>query len=218
MVETTTMGQNIENIRLAKRMTREEVIKLTGITNLYMKEKGMRKITEKDINKLAKALDCSKSEIVGDVDIYIDNFPETIMIKRYIMNNMKIQSLSDLSNIQDKIAISKKFLKDEVKSENIIIVKYSGNYMFPILLSNDNVYVDLEQRNFVNNGIFLMRLEDGSVMLRRAFKPNAQTNLITLACENKEGTGIRPTQILEESFNETACGKAVFIGRNISYM
>jgi transcriptional regulator with XRE-family HTH domain len=69
----TSIGENIKKIRVAKGWSRERIIKITGISNLYMKESGLRKITEQDINKLAKALECSKSEIVGDVDFKMSN-------------------------------------------------------------------------------------------------------------------------------------------------
>jgi transcriptional regulator with XRE-family HTH domain len=215
----TSIGENIQKIRIAKGWTRERIAELSGIKNLYMKEKGLRKITEHDIEKLSKALQCSKSEIVGDVDFKVDIFPETMMVKRYRMEKMSVNSLGDTNNILDKIPISTKFLKENMKSDNIIIIKYYGNGMFPYLCSNDDVFVDLSQRNFVNNSVFLIENMDnkGSATIRRAYKVEAFKDVITILCDNKDN-GIQPLTMTEDAFNKIILGKVIYIGRNIEYM
>jgi transcriptional regulator with XRE-family HTH domain len=213
-----TMGENIEAIRNAKGWSRQRIINLTGITNLYMKEKGTRKITEQDINKLAVALQCSRSEIIGDVELKIDTFPETIMIRRYHMENMEVDALENINCVVDKIPISTRFLKENVKSENIIIVKHYGNCMIPYIYGNDDVIIDLNQKSFINNSAFLVVGDNKkNLMIRRASKPNMLKDIISLSCDNKENSGIQPSTINEETFNSMVRGRCVYVGRSIEY-
>jgi transcriptional regulator with XRE-family HTH domain len=216
-MKTTNIGENLKRIRISKGWTRDRIEKISGIKNLYQKEVGLRRINENDIIKLSEALQCTKAEIVGDFDdSRVETYNKTKMVKRYVMDSMKINSITDIDNIKDRIPVSETFLRDNIKSDNIIIIKYYGNYMFPYFLSNDDLYVDVNNRNFVNNGVFLIKDSDtGCAEIRRVYKPELYKDIIILTYDNRETTGIQTTQINEENFNKLVCGRVVYYGRNI---
>jgi transcriptional regulator with XRE-family HTH domain len=208
-----SLGENVKKIRLSKGFTRAEIMKMTGIKNLYQKETGIRKINEKDLTKLSIALNCLKSDFLGDTEQF-KNVPNDVkLINMYDLKHMKDTNIENYDNIADTIAISTRYLQDVVGSENIILVKCYNNLMYPFLQHSDNIFIDIDCKKFINNGIFMLK-ENDNFVIKRASKKELFKNVITLSYDNTT-QGSLLTEINDEDFINNLIGRVIYFGRNI---
>jgi len=122
----------------------------------------------------------------------------------------------NVDDINDKIPISTKVLNDTLKGHNIIVVNYRGNYMYPFLLSNDELFIDLDQKHCINDAIYLIKDKSTAcTLIRRARKLSPYRNEIFLECDNKDFNGGSSLQVTEDEFNTIVYGRVVFFCRSI---
>jgi transcriptional regulator with XRE-family HTH domain len=207
------MGENIRKIRESRGYTRAKLEEMTGIGSIYHKETGLRGITEKDLNVLSKALNCLKSDIVGDTELYKNISSNAKLINKYDISGMKNSSINDIKNIIETINFDSSFLKKEMGSDNLILIKYHNNLMYPFIQYGDNIYIDLDGKKFVNNGMFLIN-EDDKLVIRRVFKKELHKDLITLSFDNNN-SGLYLCEIKDEDFAKNVIGRVVYVGRNV---
>ena len=208
------IAKNIEEIRKTKGFSRAKLESLTGIKNLYQKEKGIRPITELDIKKLAKALDCSVVDIAGIDAVDTTTIDNIKLIKKYDIRYMKNMDLSDDDNVIETLIYDVTYLKKDFGTDNLIIVKCHNSLMHPFLQYDDNLFIDLQHKKFINNAVYLIRENNTNLVIKRAYKKELHKNTITLSYDNTI-QGAQTTEIMEDDFFELVVGRVVYIGRNI---
>ena len=208
------IAKNIEEIRKTKGFSRAKLELLTGIKNLYQKEKGIRPITELDIKKLAKALDCSVVDIAGIDAVDTTTIDNIKLIKKYDIRYMKNMDLSDDDNVIETLIYDVAYLKKDFGTDDLIIVKCHNSLMHPFLQYDDNLFIDLQHKKFINNAVYLIRENNTNLVIKRAYKKELHKNTITLSYDNTI-QGAQTTEIMEDDFFELVVGRVVYIGRNI---
>jgi transcriptional regulator with XRE-family HTH domain len=208
------MGENLKKIRIARGMSRAKLEEITGIKNIYQKEMGIRRINENDLNLLSKCLNCLKSDIVGDTDIYKKFSSGIKLINKYDLKHITNNLLTNKNDIIETYSFDINFIKDNFLSENIILIKCNNNLMYPFLQHGDDVFIDISCNNFVNNGVFLLKENDYSLVIKRAYKKELYKDIIILSDDNTN-QGLQQTEITEKKFLENLSGRVVYIGKNI---
>lgn len=209
------MGENLRKIRIARGLSVASLIEKTGITSLYMKETGQRRINEDDIEILSRALGCSKSEIIGESPISDAYDPDIKSIGRYTLSSLRITGIYDVNNIIDRVAISSKLLRDIMGSDEVILVRCDNNLMYPLIESGDDIFIDLHQRRFVEGGVYLVKDESDRATIKQATKPNLEEDVIYMSYKNTYAGGNTSQHIMGPKFEDNIFGKVVYCGKVI---
>lgn len=210
----SVMGENLKKIRIARGLSRAKLEELTGITNLYQKETGIRKINEKDLDILSKQLNCLKSDIVGESEVYKTTPINTKLLNKYDLRFITDNSLTNLNDVIETYSFDINFIKENFGSENIALIKCHNNLMYPFLQHGDNIFIDLSCKKFINNGVFLLKENGNGLVIKRAYKKELYKDIITLSYDNTN-QGSQISEITEEKFLENLTGRVVYIGRSI---
>jgi transcriptional regulator with XRE-family HTH domain len=208
-------GRNLENIRIKMNYSREKLEEITGIKNIYQKEKGVRPLTNRDIKIISKKIGCLESDLLGETEIYKETNTSFANINKINLNQIKDVKPKDINN--QKIAIEnytmdKKFLKNSIGSDNVLILKCNNNCMFPLIEYDDDVFIDLDRKKFFNNGIFLIKDVNNAYVLKRAFKREHHTNDIILNYINTSHF-FQETKVDHNYFTENVVGTFIYIGK-----
>lgn len=212
------MGQNLLAIRLKKGWSRSKLEKATGISNIYQKEHGIRKINESDLCKLSEVLNCAKSDIIGDSTIYLDIATDTVLVSRYYLETIQLNEQQELVNIVDKVPFSVRWLRDTLKicdETQIIILRCDNNFLFPLIEKDDTIFIDLQDKTFTDGSIYLFQDVDQKLKIKRANQLDADIDKISLSYSNSQLNNNSTQLVNKTSFLDKICGRVVYCGKRM---
>jgi transcriptional regulator with XRE-family HTH domain len=177
------IGENLEKIRKFRGFTREKVEHITGIKNLYQKEKGIRGITNNDIIKLINILGCSKTDLTGETTEYLNNeffveeffdcrFFETLQKQNFINKEKFNQYLKNIKNFivyrHSKNVIDR---CDFFDKKSLASFFFKGHYMYPSITDGSYILFDFSNDEKINSNHLYLILENEKIKIRRIKQP-----------------------------------------------
>lgn len=183
---------NLEKIRLLRCLDRQQLAEKIGVTSqaIGLIERGERGLSGKMLEKLSIALNCTKSQLLGERGWEEIKTPSVITIKKY---NVKASAGDGLIDEGEdgpaEISFEKGFLGliTGSRPDHLNIIKVEGNSMYPTLKQGDLILVDKSNITIENGGIFVIRM-GGLLKVKRVIANLFKKNLRIISDNDDKNT------------------------------
>lgn len=209
------MKNCIKEIRERKRITINNIAEKLEMTyqNASDIEKNKVTLNSKYIEPLCEILNCTISELFGEQE-YRERSEDWIKLK-YFTNINNLINVNNLNNYEF-IGVSKRLL--EILSiedyKKIIILKASEKNMEPIIFNNDFLIIDLDNKEILNNRIYLVN-ENDKLKIKRIKRTDPNSLDIVISSDNEVDGEYPPYKIPIEKAKTLFFGRVIFYGKNI---
>lgn len=208
------MKNCIEKIRTQKKISRQELADQLKMTyqNLSNIEKNISNLNSDHLEKICNILNCTISELYGEQE-YSEKNTEIIQLKYY--ENVYASAGNGCFNDKEDYEyfnFDKEFLnKINIRNnyENIMIIRATGDSMYPTINVNDLLFVDVSKKEIRNNNIYIFN-EDGVLKVKRLLKENPTVQELKIVSDNT----FYNSYILDLKTTQTLiCGQVVYYGK-----
>lgn len=208
------MKNCIEKIRTQKKISRQELADQLKMTyqNLSNIEKNISNLNSDHLEKICNILNCTISELYGEKE-YSEKNTEIIQLKYY--ENVYASAGNGCFNDKEAYEyfnFDKEFLnKINIRNnyENIMIIRATGDSMYPTINVNDLLFVDVSKKEIRNNNIYIFN-EDGVLKVKRLLKENPTVQELKIVSDNT----FYNSYILDLKTTQTLiCGQVVYYGK-----
>jgi transcriptional regulator with XRE-family HTH domain len=213
----------LREIREARGIQMKEMAKKLGVavSTLSQIENGNIKPSIDRLEPIANILDVNIGELFGEM---VSDNVRILKIKYYqnlmniifndekefnfILNNNKNYEIFNIDkNSLATINVMNMF-------NNIIALKYNNNSMYPILQDKDLVFVDLNDKNILDNKMFLIK-EGNILKIRRIKQPSPLYPNYEITADNNRDMDYKEYNLTFEQLSGLIYGRVVFYMRNV---
>jgi phage repressor protein C with HTH and peptisase S24 domain len=99
-------------------------------------------------------------------------------------------------------------------TNTIVTLKYSSGSMFPTIQDKDLVFIDLTDKNILDNKIYLVN-ENGVLKIRRVKQENPLISNFKITSDNGHDMDYKEYNVPEDKLREIIYGRAIFYMRNV---
>jgi transcriptional regulator with XRE-family HTH domain len=223
------MKNNVKILRLKNKISINEMCELTGMTrqNLFNIENKEQPLTQERLNQFAEIFHCNINDLYDEnLDLSKMNTKnnEFFNIKFYKnLVNYLLNGREDFDKILNDVRNYSVLAKDKntfsilnIMSifEKVIAFQYNVNSMYPTVQNRDLVYVDLNNKNIVDNKIFLIK-EGRILKIRRIKQDNPIIFNFTITSDYRTDFDYKEYVLSEEQLQKNIYGRVISIERII---
>lgn len=185
------IGRKIRELRKKHNLTAIELSKLVGLSHatLLRIETGKVEAGITDILKICKYFNLDVNYFLTDTKLYTtqQNLVFVPLVEGQISAG---KGLMAQNHIVDFIPFSKEWLQRKGDVSKMVLIRVSGDSMYPTLQNNDLVLIDTSKRHIDSQGgIYAIAIEDEILIKRACYvfeetKPGILTKKVKIISDN----------------------------------
>lgn len=209
---------NVKNIRKFRQMTQQELAEKINLTPMSIShiENGMRKLSDKILENLENALQCTRQQLLGLEDWQVLKDAGVVKIKQYNLGagaSANISAINEPSPIQ--IAFERSMLSNMSRSkiDHLNMIRAEGDSMTPLIKNGDSLLIDRGNTNILKEGVFVFKLLPKGALLVKKLIADELNNKLRIISINPDKEKYPDAEIdLEDAYDMQ---KMLIIGRVI---
>ena len=176
--------EELREIMTERRLTQSDVAKMIGTGQQAVGQWFTRKEIPLKWHRLLKDRILGETKPLGNIDIERfksmaeENFPtETLHVKKIANINVSAGSGYSIDAIDeyidtDTLQISQYSLPNHYNMEHLRAIKVDGKSMLPTLIPDEYVIIDVSQKKYVGDGLYVVNYGGNLIVKRLQFIPS----------------------------------------------